>query len=134
MHKLSSNQATFGARPEATHAAIILISKSHTWWALTQDERRALFEEKSKHNAIGMKALPAVARRLHHCRDLEKVSAFDFITLFDYAPESEAVFDQLLTDLRSTEEWSYVSSEVEIRLVKREMGFTRARPTNVKAT
>ena len=115
---MTSKQAAFGTRPEATLAAIVLISKDARWWSLTQDERRALFEEKSKHNTIGMKALPAVARRLHHCRDLEAEAEFDFITLFDYAPEDEVIFDQLLVDLRATEEWGYVSSEVEIRLAK----------------
>ena len=33
-------------------------------------DRRAIFEERSKHMTIGMKYLPAIARRLHHCRDL----------------------------------------------------------------
>ena len=49
-------------------------------WALTQEERRAILEEKSHHNQIGMDALPAVARRLHHCRDLGTDEPFDFIT------------------------------------------------------
>ena len=77
-----------------------------------------MFEETSKHNTIGMKALPAIARRLHHCRDLEAQAEFDFITLFDFAPEHEAVFNQLLAELRTTEEWGFISSEVEIRLIK----------------
>lgn len=118
LNALNSNQATFGARPEATRAAIVLISKDAKWWALTQEERRQIFEEKSKHNTIGMKALPAVARRLHHCRDLEDQAAFDFITLFDYTPGDEGVFNQLLYELRETEEWGFVSDEVEIRLAK----------------
>ena len=57
-------------RPEATHAALIPISKNDEWWAMTQDERRQVFEETSNHIRIGMDYLPAVARRLHHCRDL----------------------------------------------------------------
>src|SRR5262245_47619103 len=39
------------ARPEATRAALIPIRKSPAWWALTQDERRAVLEERSRHIA-----------------------------------------------------------------------------------
>jgi len=46
---------------------------------LTQDERRAVFEEQSHHTAIGLKYLPATARRLHHCRDLGTEEPFDFL-------------------------------------------------------
>lgn len=53
-------------RPAATHAALIPIRKSDTWWALPQDERRKIFGEQSDHIQIGMKYLPAIARRLHH--------------------------------------------------------------------
>ena len=57
-------------RLEATCAAFIPVHKSDAWWAMTPDERRAVFEERSHHIATGLKYLPAVARRLHHCRDL----------------------------------------------------------------
>lgn len=57
-------------RPEATWAALIPIRKSETWWALTEEERRAIFEEDSQHIATGLRYLPAIARRLHHSRDL----------------------------------------------------------------
>src|SRR5262249_52939675 len=53
-------------RPEATCAAMILIRKSAVWWALPQDERRSILEERSHHIQIGLQYLPAVARRLHH--------------------------------------------------------------------
>src|SRR5438876_10020776 len=33
-------------RHEATHAALIPISKSESWWELPQDERRRIFEER----------------------------------------------------------------------------------------
>jgi len=36
-------------RPTATRAALILIKKSADWWALAQDKRRAIFEERSHH-------------------------------------------------------------------------------------
>jgi len=57
-------------RPAASCAALIPITKSNAWWELAQDERRRIFEESSHHVAIGLRFLPAVARRLHHGRDL----------------------------------------------------------------
>jgi hypothetical protein len=110
-------QAGLG-RTEATFAALLPIRKSPAWWALTQDERRAIFEEQSHHIAVGLRYLPAVARRLHHCRDLGTVEPFDFLTWFDYAPEHEPAFDDLLAALRSSAEWAYVDREIDIRLVR----------------
>lgn len=106
-------------RPHATRAALIPIKKSAAWWAMTQDERRAIFEERSAHIALGLQYLPAIARRLHHCRDLGE--AFDFLTWFDYRVEDEERFDELLARLRETEEWRYVEREVDVR-VEREPG------------
>lgn len=103
-------------RPEATRAALIPIRKSAAWWDLAQDERRRIFEESSRHTAIGLEYLPAVARRLHHSRDLGE--PFDFLTWFEFAPEHEAAFDELLRRLRATEEWRYVEREVEVRLAR----------------
>ena len=57
-------------RPASTRAALIPIKKSAEWWQLSQDERRTIFEETSQHVRTGLKYLPAVARRLHHSRDL----------------------------------------------------------------
>ena len=57
-------------REGATRAALIPIRKNAAWWALAQDDRRRIFEAQSRHIEIGLKYLPAVARRLHHCRDL----------------------------------------------------------------
>jgi hypothetical protein len=105
-------------RPEATRAALIPIAKSADWWALTQDERRAIFEETSGHIRIGLEYLPAVARRLHHCRDLGHAEPFDFLTWFEFAPDDEPAFDHLLARLRATPEWRYVTREVEIRLAR----------------
>jgi hypothetical protein len=114
---LVAKQAALG-RPDAAHAALIPIRKSAEWWALTQDERRAIFEEQSKHVAIGLKYLPAVARRLHHCRDLSEAEPFDFLTLFDYAKADTAAFDDLVAALRETKEWKFVEREIDIRLVR----------------
>lgn len=57
-------------RPNATRAALIPIRKTAAWWDMAQDERRAVFEERSRHIAIGLEYLPGVARRLHHSREL----------------------------------------------------------------
>jgi len=115
--RMAKKQADLG-RPEATHAALIPIRKNAEWWALTQDKRRAIFEETSRHVAIGLKYLPAVARRLHHCRDLGVSEPFDFLTLFDYTKADAEAFDKLVAELRATEEWKFVDREVDIRLVR----------------
>ena len=103
-------------RAQATHAALIPIRKNAAWWALTQDERRDILEEQSQHIAIGLKYLPAIARRLHHCRDLGSPEPFDFITWFEFAPADTRAFDELLAALRASPEWKYVDREVDIRL------------------
>ncbi len=103
-------------RVEATRAALIPIRKTAAWWNLSQDERRAIFEEQSKHIQIGLKYLPEIARRLHHCRDLSESEPFDFLTWFEFPPAHEAYFDQLVAELRKSPEWQFVDREVEIRL------------------
>jgi hypothetical protein len=104
------------ARPNATRAALIPIRKAVSWWELPQDDRRAIFEERSRHITRGLEALPAVARRLHHGRDLGE--PFDFLTWFEYAPADTSIFDDLVGALRATEEWEYVEREIDIRLAR----------------
>jgi chlorite dismutase len=113
--RLKAVQPALG-RPEASCAALIPIRKSAAWWDFAQDERRRIFEETSRHTAIGLDYLPAVARRLHHSRDLGE--PFDFLTWFEFAPEHEAAFDDLLARLRASAEWIYVEREIDIRLVR----------------
>lgn len=103
-------------RPEAAFAALIPISKSAAWWELAQDERRAILETRSEHIKTGIKYLPAIARRLHHSRELGE--EFDFLIWFEYAPADSEKFEELVYLLRQTEEWSYVEREVDIRLVR----------------
>ena len=103
-------------RAASTRAALIPIKKSEGWWELAQDERRRIFEESSHHVAIALEYLPAVARRLHHGRDLGE--PFDFLTWFEYAPGSSADFEDLVRRLRATEEWRYVDREIDIRLTR----------------
>ena len=106
-------QAGLG-RPAATLAALIPIKKSAAWWDLTQEERRCIFEDKSRHIADSMKYLPAIARQLYHARDLGE--PFDFLTWFEFAPEHVGAFEELVATLRGTEEWSFVEREVDVRL------------------
>ncbi|MGH6891027.1 MAG: chlorite dismutase family protein [Dongiaceae bacterium] len=101
-------------RPEATRAALIPILKSPAWWGLTQEERRAIFETRSRHIAESLKFLPAVQRQLYHCHDLG--GAFDFLTWFEFAPADADRFEELVGYLRQTEEWNYIEREVDLRL------------------
>ncbi len=112
---LEAKQPQLG-RPEATLAALIPITKSAAWWQLAQDERRELFEESSHHIETGLEYLPAVARELHHGRDLGE--PFDFLTWFEYAPQDAPAFEELVTRLRTTPEWGYVEREIDIRLTR----------------
>jgi chlorite dismutase len=113
--KLIAVQSDLG-RPSATCAALIPIRKTESWWTMAQDERRKIFETKSHHTEVGLKYLPAIARRLYHCRDIGQ--PFDFLTWFEYAPEDSNAFEDLVKSLRETEEWKYVDREIDIRLVK----------------
>ena len=111
--ELAAVQPIIG-RADSTCAALIAIMKSATWWALSQDERREIIETRSAHIATGLRYLPAVARRLHHSRDLGE--PFNFLAWFEFAPANIPAFEELLAALRSSEEWTYVSREVDIRL------------------
>src|SRR3954454_4058474 len=126
---LAAVQPPLGRR-EATHAALIPVRKSQAWWALAQDERRAILEERSHHIALGLRHVPAVARRLHHGRDLGE--PFDFVTWFEYAPAHAAPFEELVAALRATEEWRYVEREVDVRL-ERAAGSSRSEASTASA-
>ncbi len=103
-------------RAGATRAALIPVRKSDAWWNLTQDERRAIFEESSHHISSSLKYLPAISRRLYQSRELGE--QFDFLTWFEYAPEHSDLFEELTAWLRTTEEWKYVEREIDIRLAR----------------
>ncbi|MCI0633143.1 MAG: chlorite dismutase family protein [Actinobacteria bacterium] len=103
-------------RMEATAAALIPINKSSEWWGLPQDLRREIFEEGSHHISTGLRYLPAVARRLYHGHDLGE--DFDFLTWFEFSPDDAAGFEELVSILRTTREWTYVVREVDIRLAR----------------
>lgn len=117
--QLALKQPVLG-RLVATCAALIPIRKNALWWSLAQDERRRIFEDGSQHIKTGLKYLPAVARRLHHCRDLSENEPFDFLTWFEYAPSESAAFEELVAELRTTEEWNYIDREIDIRIRREE--------------
>jgi hypothetical protein len=77
LDQLVARQEGLG-RTSATRAALIPIRKIEAWWAMARDERRAVFEEESRHIAIGLRYLPGIARRLHHSREFGE--DFDFLT------------------------------------------------------
>lgn len=114
---LTCKQPNLG-RPEATCAAFIPIRKNAAWWNLTQEERREILEEQSRHIKTGLDYLPAIALRLHHCRDLSEHEPFDFLAWFEYAPSDASLFDDLAKELRASSEWTYVEREVDIRLIR----------------
>ena len=113
--ELAARQEPLG-RAGSTRAALIPVRKSEAWWDLAQDERRRILEESSHHIATGLEYLPALARRLHHGRDLRE--PFDFLTWFEFAPEHAAAFEELVLRLRETEEWTYVEREIDLRLAR----------------
>jgi len=114
---LTGKQPDLG-RPEATRAALIPIRKNAAWWNLTQEERREILETQSRHIQTGLNYLPAIARRLYHCRDLSENEPFDFLTWFEFAPGDASLFDDLTAELRASLEWTYVEREVDIRLIR----------------
>jgi len=114
--QLKSIQPPLG-RTEVVYASLIPMGKNELWWNMAQDERRKIFEETSHHTQIGMKYLPAVARKLFHSRDIGQ--PFDFITWFEYSESDVSAFEDLLAALRVTEEWSYVDREVQINLKRK---------------
>ena len=40
------------------------------------------------------------------------------MTWFEYVPSDAAAFDELVAELRATEEWTYVDREIDIRVVR----------------
>lgn len=99
---------------ENSFAAFIPMSKSEEWWLLTQGERRKIFEEKSKHIKISSNYIEAIQRKLFHSRDIGE--EFDFLAWFEFEPENKSLFDDLIGYLRQTEEWKYVTREIDIRV------------------
>lgn len=103
-------------RPDSICAALLPIKKSQQWWEMTQDERREIFEQKSKHIEANLKYLPAIARQLYHSRDIGE--EFDFLTWFEFRQEDTNLFNDMINGFRETLEWKYVIGEIDFRLTK----------------
>ena len=80
---------------------------------MPQDERRAIFGERSGHVSVGLATLPGVAHRLHHSRELGE--PFDSVTWFEYASGHHGALGDMLDALRGTEGWDFVDREVDMR-------------------
>lgn len=104
-------------RPSATCAAFIPLKKKQAWWELSELEKREIHKGEMLRAGSSLKRLQGIARQLHHCRDLGE--PFDFLAWFEYSPEDSAAFEGMLASLRSSEEWSYVEREVDVRLMRR---------------
>ena len=98
-------------------SCMIPIKKSDAWWNLAQDERREIIEEQSKHFSIGLKYMQAIERTLYHSKDLNQ--AFDFVTWFNFYPENESLFNELVHALRESLEWTFVTREIDFRMFKK---------------
>ena len=61
-------------------------------------------------------------------RVLRTPQPFDFITLFDYTKADANAFEDMVAELRTTEEWKYVERETDLRMVRaaREQGLIEA--------
>jgi hypothetical protein len=83
---------------------------------MAQDERRAIFEERSGHIAKSMPYLPAIGRRLHHRPRPWRAVRLPHLVRVRAAARRAS--EELLAELRASEEWRPVEREVDIRLVR----------------
>lgn len=109
-----------------TTAVLIPIRKSAEWWALAQDQRQEHFRKPSareNHSTIGHRYASQIYRKLYHCRYLEPLPEYDFLTYFEFPEDDTPVFKEILKSLRDLDlnpEWKFVDREVEIWMSKKE--------------
>jgi hypothetical protein len=101
-------------RPTATCAALIPIRKTEHGglWRRTNGVaflRKALTTPKLDWNICRPSPGDCIMSR-------ELGEPFDFLTWFEYAPEHQSAFEELVKRLRETEEWQYVDREIDLRL------------------
>ena len=65
---------------------------------------------------ISSNYLETIQRKLFHSRDIGE--KFDFLAWFEFEPKHKSLFDDLLGYLRQTEEWKYVTREIDIRVIR----------------
>jgi len=95
-------------------AVLIPIRKSPEWWALAHDQRGEHFHQ--RHTPVGAPYAETIFRKLYHAR--YNGSPYDFLTYFEFPPESADKFRELLAALRATPEWDYVEDEHELWMTK----------------
>ena len=61
---------------------------------------------------------PRGTSRSDELRGTRVAEPFDFLTWFEFAPGDAAGFEELVQQLRATEEWSYVEREIDLRLAR----------------
>lgn len=103
-------------RPDARCAALVAIRQSPAWWEQADKEGPDFLAERRRALVGEPDDAPAVARRLHHSRDIG--DPFDFLAWFEFHPDQQAAFYDLLARLRATEEWSSVEREVDVHLIR----------------
>ena len=97
-------------------AVIIPLRKTAAWYALNQDQRKALIPA---HVDVGVPFIKTIHRRLFHSRAFSK--DYDFITYFEFRASDETRFRQLcqaLRDPKRNPEWTYIDRDFEVWLTK----------------
>ncbi len=109
LKRLKDNAPKRGSGTEQPNAVVFPLSKTQTWWALTQEKRQNYF---LGHNAVGFKHIKRIFRKLYHSRFVDPGQ--DFMTYFEYADADAGKFNSLLSGLRDktlNPEWSYVEEK-----------------------
>lgn len=101
-------------RPEARLGALLAVRKSPSWWDMASEERLRVLGDRG--SDLELAAHPSISRRLYRSRDLGE--PFDFLVWFEFVPDDEAAFEELLGLLRTSDEWSFVEREVDVRVTR----------------
>ena len=94
-------------RPEARCAALLALRTAPAWRDLGGDERRKLG---------GGLAAPAVGHRRH--RSLDPDEPYDTLHWFEFSPQEQGPFNELVDALRASDAWSYVERELDVRVIR----------------
>jgi hypothetical protein len=102
--------------PDARCAALVAIRLAPAWWEVTGGDGATVLAQRSRALLGHPGDTPKIARRLHHSRDLGE--PFDLLAWFEFHPDEQAAFNDLMARLRATEGWSSVEREVDVRLIR----------------
>lgn len=120
LQRLKDHAPQRGNGKEQPNAVVFPLSKTPSWWALTQEKRQNYFFENPAligkdhlgHNGVGFKYIKRIFRKLYHSRFVDPGQ--DFMTYFEYADADADKFDALLSGLRDktlNQEWGYVEEK-----------------------